>query len=226
MYTARVFMLGIRCLSLPITYVATAIMNLNPYASPLQVPIETAVLVTPDRSSRRLRALGRWTLICGISAAPSFFWGCALHREFAHVVGMICGILVFVIGYTVVECTHYYQQVITRPHIHRTALIGYGTRILVSVIFPVGLAIDMMTGMVSVAIVENTWPTDSLEFSEMSAAASAFAVFLTTIVQGVLLNIVLFGYMLGVYGSLRVLARVRQRLRERKDNVAELQQLY
>lgn len=198
-------------------------MNFNPYSSPQPVPIETAVLVQPERRSRPLRALGRWTLICSISAAPSFFWGCALHREFEHVIGMICGILVFVLAYTVVECTHYYQRVITRPHLHGTVLIGYGTRILISVIFPVGLAVDMMTGIVSVAIVQNVSPANSVDLPDAGAAVSAFAVFLTTVVQGILLNIMLFGYMACVYGVLRVVARVRDRLRDRKQEfIAEL----
>ena len=195
-------------------------MNFNPYTAPQQLSIETAGLAKPERRSRPLRALGRWTLICCMSAAPSFFWGCALHRNFEHVFGMIFGILLFVMGYTVVECTHYYQQIITRPHMQRTALIGYGTRILISVIFPVGLAVDMMTGVLSVAIVENVSPMNSVELSETGASASAFTVFLTTVVQGVLLNMMLFGYMVGVYGVLRVLARVRDRVRDRKREFA------
>ncbi|MBC8354961.1 MAG: hypothetical protein H8E66_23535 [Planctomycetes bacterium] len=191
-------------------------MNLNPYLSPQSVPIEAAVLVKPERRSRPLRALGRWTLVCCISAAPSFFWGCAMHRGAEHVVGMICGILVFVLAYTVVECSHHYQQIITRPHMHRTALVGYGTRILISVIFPIGLAVDMMTGVVSVAIVQNISPANSAELSEAGASASTFSVFLTTVVQGILLNILLFAYMVCVYAVLRVMARVRDRLRDRK----------
>ncbi|MCA9124401.1 MAG: hypothetical protein H6822_32025 [Planctomycetaceae bacterium] len=192
-------------------------MNFNPYSSPQSLPTETATLVEPDSQSRPLRALGRWTLICGISAAPSFFWGCALHSEFGHILGMICGIVVFILVYTAVECTHYYHQIITRPHLHRTVLIGYGTRILISVIFPIGLAIDVITGMLSVALVGNIWPTDSAELSEMGSAASAFSVFLTTLVQGVLLNIVLFCYMVCVYALLTILSRIRERLHDRKS---------
>ena len=133
---------------------------------------------------------------------------------------MIGGILVFVMAYTVIECTHYYQQVITRPHMHGTVLIGYGTRILISVIFPVGLAVDMMTGVFSVAIVANVSPMTLLELSEVRATTSGLAVFLTTVVQGILLNIMLFGYMVCVYGVLRVTARVRDRLRDRKQELA------
>lgn len=129
---------------------------------------------------------------------------------------MIGGILVFVLAYTAVECTHYYQQIITRPHMHHTALIGYGTRILISIIFPVGLAIDMMTGIASVSIVQNVSPGSSAELPEVGAAVSGIIVFWTTIVQGILLNVMLFGYMAGVYGMLRVIARVRERLCGRK----------
>lgn len=192
-------------------------MNFNPYSSPQPVPVETAALAKPERRNRPLRALGRWTVICCISAAPSFFWGCALHREFEHIIGMICGILVFVLAYTFVECSHFYQQVITRPHMHRTVLIGYGTRILISVIFPVGLAVDMMTGIVSVEIIQRVVTTNSASLPEVRIAASAFAVFLTTIVQGALLNIMLFAYMVCVYGILRVVACVRDRWSERKQ---------
>ena len=130
--------------------------------------------------------------------------------------GMICGILVFVLAYTVVECTHYYQQIVTRPHIHRTVLIGYGTRILISIIFPVGLAVDMMTGVLSVAIIQNVSPAHSIDLPESGAAVSAFAVFLTTVVQGILLNVMLFAYMILVYGVHRVVTCVRDRLRDRK----------
>ncbi|MDA1055392.1 MAG: hypothetical protein O3C40_33755 [Planctomycetota bacterium] len=194
--------------------------SVNPYAAPAAIEHELAALVEKEHQPRPLRALGRWTLICCISAAPSFFWGCALHRHFEHIVGMICGILVFVLAYTVVECTHYYQQIITRPHMHRTVLFGYGTRIMFSVIFPAGLAIDMMTGIISVAIIQNVSPANSVELSEVSATASAFAVFLTTVVQGILLNIMLFGYMVCVYGVLRVMARVRDRFRDRRRELA------
>jgi hypothetical protein len=54
----------------------------------------------------------------------------------------------------------------------------------------------------------------------MGASSTAFTVFLTTVVQGVLLNMMLFGYMVCVYGVLRVLARVRDRVRDRKREFA------
>ncbi len=194
-------------------------MSINPYISPQAVPLESTGTNVPERRVRPLRAFGRWTLICCISAAPSFFWGCALHQGADYVIGMLAGILVFVLGYTLLECTPHYQQIVTQPHVHRTALIGYGTRLLVSVIFPVGLAIDMLLGVVSISIVENVSPIRSVEFAEVGNAATGFTVFLTTIVQGVLLNVVVLVYMLCVYGVLVTIASVRERARQRKRAV-------
>jgi hypothetical protein len=153
--------------------------------------------------------LGRWTLICTISAAPSFFWGCAINRGPHAIAGMLAGIFVFVLGYTLIECTYYYQQIITRPYVHRTALIGYGTRILISVIFPIGLFVDMFTGMLSVSFIESIFAT-----SERGPNAGFLPVFLTTLVQGVLLNALLLVYIFGVYACLRVFSTIRQKLRQ------------
>ncbi len=195
-------------------------MSSNPYSSPKSVSIEVTVPVVRPGHARPFRALGRWTLICCISAAPSFFWGCAIHQGIQSVLAMLAGILVFVLGYTLVECTHYYQQIVTRPHVHRTVLVGYASRILVSVIFPVGLAIDMVIGAASVSIVENISPLNSHQVTEVGSAATGFNVFLTTVVQGALLNLALFGYMLGVYGLLVVIAKVRERARQQTHEVA------
>ncbi|MBP86771.1 MAG: hypothetical protein CMJ64_08650 [Planctomycetaceae bacterium] len=183
---------------------------MNPYAAPAAIPFERATLVVKEHQPRPLRAFGRWTLICAISAAPSFFWGCALHAEPHQLAAMICGILVFVLAYTLIECTHYYHQIISLPHVHRTAILGYGTRVLISVIFPVGLFVDMFTGMWAVTFVQQLFP-NSLEVGHGKSAASFLQVFITTIVQGTFLNGLLLIYMLVVYSILRLFSQVRIR---------------
>jgi len=195
-------------------------MHQNPYAPPAYAAVENAMLANLTAKARPVRALGRWLLICAVSAAPSFFWGCALQRDMGHILGMIAGILVFVVAYTAAECTPYYHQIISLPHVHRTALIGYGTRILISLIFPVGLFIDMLVGSVSLSIAEaflglpsqlGALPTDAF-----------FSFFLTTLVQGLLLNALLFGYMAGVYGLLRTTAAIRSKVRCSTSSAAEM----
>lgn len=183
---------------------------MNPYAAPASLPVEQATLAAGEYQPRPLRALARWTLICVMSAAPSFFWGCALHKQPHHIAGMICGILAFILVYTAIECTHYYHQIISRPHVRCAALIGYGTRVLMSVIFPVGLFVDMFTGVWSVAIAQSVFRA-SADVPDGSMAASFLQVFVATVIQGAFLNAMLLVYMLFIYSTLRVLTRIRRR---------------
>ncbi len=192
-------------------------MRDNPYASPAYLPAEPAALVDPQHRTRPLRAFGRWTLICVVSAAPSFFWGCGLHARPEHIAAMLAGVFVFVLAYTAIECTHYYHQVITLPHVHRTALIGYGTRILISLIFPIGLTVDMFTGIVSVSLVESVLTGYRAVDGE---SQSVLGVFLTTLLQGLLLNLLVFGYMLLVYSGLRISATIAGKMRQGRETAA------
>ena len=179
-----------------------SLMTVNPYAPPRT--ISRRADMRNGLGFHPLRALGRWTLVCSISAAPSFFWACGLHQDLHHIAAMVCGIGVFVLAYTMMECTRTYQRIIELPYVRRTALIGYGTRVAISIIFPIGLALDVFVGMCSVALVEgplliDAW-TDNLDYS----ASSFLVVFLTTVVQGLFLNALLMGYMLLVYAAQRL----------------------
>ena len=163
-------------------------MNLNPYASPAAQAAEPGV-ISRFLTSRQLAAiLLRWTFICCVSAAPSFFWGCVLHHALQHILGMIAGILVFILGYTLFECSSAYRRVIRWPHVRTTVWIGYGTRLTISIIFPIALMVDVWTGMISVAIMEPATLDGATD-------AGFLIVFLTTVLQGTLLNVVLFSYM-------------------------------
>jgi hypothetical protein len=64
--------------------------------------------------------------------------------------------------------------------------------------------VDMFVGALSLSLVE------SLALFGVSEAPSFLQVFVTTLVQGVLLNIVLLGYMTAVYGILRLIAALRR----------------
>jgi hypothetical protein len=41
-----------------------------------------------------------WFVVCGVSAAPSFYFGAEAFPEPHHLFAMALGILVFVVGYT------------------------------------------------------------------------------------------------------------------------------
>lgn len=165
-------------------------MNLNPYASPALPAAEPGMISQFITSRRLVVILARWALICTVSAAPSFFWGCVLHHQVQQVMGMIAGVVVFILGYTMVECSAAYRRVVLWPHVRKTVWIGYGTRLAMSIIFPIALFVDMWTGMLSVMLIQSI-----AHKSDTAENASFLVVFLTTLVQGTLLNVVLFAYM-------------------------------
>ena len=140
--------------------------------------------------------LGFWTLICGVSAAPSLLWGWGLHPKPEQVFAMLLGILIFIVGYTLVTGIPFVQRLKRRQHVRTTLKVGYGTRLGMSIIFPVGLYIDMIPGILATALVENLMDIESFG-----------GVLLTTLVQGALLNVLLSLYMLLVYGLVRLFSR-------------------
>ncbi len=150
------------------------------------------------------RSFLKWTLACGLAAAPSFFIAMSLVHRTGYAAacgGMIAGTAVFVVLYGFVERTQRVQRILSWRFAKRTAWIGYGTRIAASIIFPMGVFLDMICGLFSVGF--SQWLLGNERFFvERDAAVhgehvSVFANFLfTTVVQGLLLNVVLLGYMI------------------------------
>ena len=154
----------------------------------------------PDEAGHRvdgndafLRRLGLWTAVCGISAIPSFTLAA---KGNCSVLGMLCGIALFVIAYTAVTGTDFARQLRRRDFVRRTLLIGYGTRLTVTV-FPYGWIVDFVPGMLSTIIVE-------FFVSSVNAFLQTFGgALITTVIQGTFLNIILLMYMWIVYGIQR-----------------------
>jgi hypothetical protein len=84
-----------------------------------------------------------------------------------------------------------------QPFVRRTVKIGYGARIVISVVFPIGLAADLYPGMLSLMVTEEL-------FGNSKGFARTYA---TTLVQGVLLNTILSGFMGVVYGFQRAILK-------------------
>ncbi len=167
--------------------------NVNPYESPAAETVVGPPGAHPTGGV--LRSFAKWSIICSISAAPSFFWGFSVHQEISRIAsaGMISGIAVFIVAYSLVECTRFYKRLHDVPLLMRAIKIGYWTRIMMSIIFPVALFLDMFTGMISLSLTQSLF-----------AEPSFWSVFATTLLQGTLLNILLFGYM-GVLYTVQIL---------------------
>jgi len=142
------------------------------------------------------RQLGIWTLICSISAAPSFFLAIMEFNEPGQVLAMLLGIACFILAYASLGSTPLWRRWRRSPRFRRTVQIGYGTRLAISVLsitifanVPFPIFMDMYLGAVSLGVI------NSLGFDEKAAAG----IFLTTLLQGSLLNIVLLVFMLFVF---------------------------
>ena len=140
-------------------------------------------MVEPETIFRRFLL---WAAICCVSAAPSFAWA---HEEF-HRGAMVLGVALFTIAYTVFTSTERFERFHRRPFVRRTLYIGYGARMAASIVFPLGVGMDLLPGMLSVNLVQQGAGLDPHTFG---------GTLLTTIVQGTLLNVLLGLFMLFVY---------------------------
>lgn len=173
----------------------------NPYAPAM--PVEdrgAAALRTVDLFEGRVRpSIGwiicRWAAVCGISAAPSFLIaiGVGPHRAAPMILGVLC----FVFAYVCVDAMTYHKPWRAIPKVRGLMIFCYATRIVVTVIYPLGLGIDMLTGMVSYSIVSLVAGPISARGTE-PIETSMGVTFALTIVQGCLLNLLLAAW--GVIG--------------------------
>jgi hypothetical protein len=144
-----------------------------------------------------VRRLVLWTFLCGVSAIPSFYVG---SHEF-DTRAMLVGVGVFSVAYTLFTSTTGFRRFAERPSVRRTLYIGYGTRIGISVLYPVGMAADLIPGFLSVGIV------GGLGIDPKTFAGTLLA----TLVQGTLLNIILSVYMAVVFVIVRAVGGRRER---------------
>ena len=136
-----------------------------------------------------LRRLLLWTVVCCVSAAPSFVWA---HEGFSRP-AMVFGVALFVAAYTGFTSTEAFERLHRRPFVRRTLYIGYGTRLVLSLAFPIGMGVDLIPGLMSIRVVE-------LVGMEPRSFAGTLAI---TIVQGGLLNAIIGVFMLVVYSIQR-----------------------
>ncbi len=137
-----------------------------------------------------LRHLGLWTIVCSISAVPSFM----LAYEEYDIAAMIVGIACFIALLTLITGTSAFARFRRRAFVRPTLYAGYGLRIGMSVIMPFGVLLDMFPGVISIGLVE------ALDLR----GESFIGTLLITLVQGTLLNIILAVVMLIIYALQRM----------------------
>jgi NADH:ubiquinone oxidoreductase subunit 6 (subunit J) len=173
----------------------------NPFAPPRQVDLDLAAEPTPlpiAQPRSWAASLAIWSLVCIISAAPSFAWGfwtIATHQ----IMAMLVGIGIFIAIYTCVDQLTQASRWRRHRPVSLTLKVGYATRILISLIFPIGASIDVICGLFSIGIVQTVVPSlirNMKDGSDFGENATFLGALLVTLIQGSILNLVLFAYML------------------------------
>jgi len=166
--------------------------KINPYAPTTEVEPDSPLIgmqqqdpsLPLTRATWKRTAL-RWFVVCGISAAPSFVFGFMVTN--GQAAAMLVGVVIFAMGYTWLDYTtasHPFRQ---NQRFSRTLRIAYGTRIAISILFPIGLYVDTVCGILSVGLTSFIAGAEPGSLGSMGFAAALF----TTLVQGVLLNMLL-----------------------------------
>lgn len=177
--------------------------SVNPFAAPLTSATIQPLPGNPDPlpAPKLPNVIAKWVVVCAFAAGPSFFMGGGLGNwRTSAVLGMVVGVLVFVIGYSALEFTTAIQEKMAKPVARRAAWIAYLTRVGISIVFPVGIFVDVFCGIFAVGISSAVTgiqggPPRFQEGPDVSTSVEFFQFMFTTVVQGILLNLVLFAYM-------------------------------
>ncbi|WP_039963333.1 hypothetical protein [Rhodopirellula europaea] len=152
----------------------------------------------------------RWALVCSIAAVPSFVIG--LNVTEGQFLGMVTGIAIFVAGYVWADLVTRNRPWRRYRNIRITLRTVYVLRLIVSIILPAGMIVDMFTGMIAVVTVTSVARLD--DGTGLGFISTVF----TTLIQGVLLNILLMVLALCVYPIVRLTGRTRQSRQLRKQS--------
>lgn len=144
-----------------------------------------------------------WSAICWLAAMPSFILG---FRENADGFGMVAGIMLFVSIYTLLTSSVLYERLKAKPVLNLTLRIAFGVRLLISFIgIVIVLAhqpieqfvfVDAVSGLLSIRTTEYLTGLAFIPRSDMPGMELSFFTYflltlLTTIIQGILLNLVI-----------------------------------
>lgn len=146
-----------------------------------------------------------WSIVCWVSAGPSFGLAMTVGGNGGKMSGaggfnpwaMACAITLFGILYTVFTSTDAFDRFQRIRGMRRTLYIGYWTRMGISIIVPVSLFVDMITGLISFGAVSQT----------LGIQSGFVATFLITCVHGTLMNLIIAIYMGMLYPIVLNLAK-------------------
>lgn len=166
--------------------------------------------------------ISRWTLVCVISAVPSFLWGLSTIAN-QQWLAMILGVATFIVGYVWLDVHTAKWDWRQNSRWTSVVRIGYWTRIVCSLVLPVGMFLDLWCGMLSFGIAEFIWNVARSLFGgggfgvQEGQQQSFLFCYVMTLLQGVTLNVFMAGYMLVIAGFIAI-GRSFQRLNTPREN--------
>ncbi|MFC1757384.1 hypothetical protein ACFL2H_01275 [Planctomycetota bacterium] len=175
----------------------------NPFQSPAvidepDVPFAEGGELPPITTRLVARTTLRWTVICGVAAIPSFLLGLVVTQNQPWGVFAMClGILLFAIGYSVCDLFLIRRWCHNSRAFHRSLRIGLGFRLAASIIVPIGTLLDMYPGIAAVGI------CNAISFAAREAVSFPVVIAITFL-QGIFLNILLYGFVLFVFAIYRL----------------------
>lgn len=159
----------------------------SPYAPPKTAAVTEPRADTIARPSFT-KALLAWGIVCVIGAGPSFLLGIGCSQHPLAIPLMVSGIALFAVVFAAIRISDFGHRVTSHHLIGTCIKIGFGLRIALSALFPIGIGHDGMVGSFSMNI------SSSLTGGGMGIGAryprlDPVDVFVTTLTQGVLLNL-------------------------------------
>jgi hypothetical protein len=164
-------------------------MTTNPYAAPVEVEAwQSPVAKTQGPLAT---SIFRWTVICGVCAGPTLFVACSLFHEPAQLAAIGCASAMFVAAFVWLERNQSSQWCERLPHLRSALRAGFIARMAISILFPIGMMIDMLNGMVSLSILEAVLSStvaddDGIGLSPLGGGGP-LPIFFLTLVDGFLL---------------------------------------
>lgn len=157
-----------------------------------------------DHTNSFLKQLGFWTLHCGVTSIPSFCIALTAFNTSAAIIGMLAGILTFILGYTTLTSARFYSK-LHLSLVGRSIKLGARIRMWISICsLPLLIAgfgkydsaqeilfvPDMWFGLVAILIF--SMGAQSFGVSPIGRNIEnidAFSVYCITIIEGVLISV-------------------------------------
>jgi hypothetical protein len=159
-------------------------MNLNAAQTPSTADDWKQLIAKTSQPQMIFRRLLVWIAVAMVSAVPSFLLAIVSgHQNWPAYVAMLLGILLFAFMLATISASSRFRDRLERPFVRRSMQIGFGLRILASLVVPIGFSLDMFPGML-------TTMAGRLVAAGIGLDLDGFLItFLQTLIQGSLLNI-------------------------------------